>query len=150
MARRSSVKGAAKLRRTLRKVDVEISSELTAELAKAGALIAEDARANAPVRSGFLKKSIRFQLAKDGLSVRIGSFGGRTQRAHHAALVEFGTARGNRIAKDGSVYLHPGSAPHPWLMPAYQSHKRDVFRRIREKTIATLDKASRGHGSADE
>lgn len=146
MARRSSVKGAARLRQTLRKVSVTVTREITEALVEAGTVIARDAKNNAVKRTGKLKESIRYQVSRDGLSVRVGSFGGKSQRAYHAALVEFGTAPGPRKAKDGTTYQHPGSVARPWLLPAWEKHKRAAFAKIKQHTINALDEISRNHG----
>jgi HK97 gp10 family phage protein len=146
MARRSSVKGAARLRQTLRKTSVTVTREITQALTEAGELISRDAKNNAVKRTGRLKDSIRFAVSRDGLSVRVGSFGGKTQRAYHAALVEFGTAPGPRVAKNGQEYQHPGSAARPWLLPAWEKYKRGAFAKIKQATINALDEISRNHG----
>lgn len=145
---RSSVRGAAKLKRTLRRITADVTQEITEALVEAGDQISSAAKQAAPVRSGKLKTSIRYAVAKDGLSVRVGSFGGKSQRAYHAALVEFGTAPGPRKAKDGTSYQHPGSPARPWLLPAWERYKRGAFAKIKQATVNALETASRRHGEA--
>lgn len=143
-SRRSSVKGAAKLRRTLRALPDEITAEVFEELVASANAILADMVAAVPVDSGLLKQTLRVAINRRSLVARIGSFGGKTQRAPHAHLVEFGTASGpRRTGVGGTVYNHPGTAARPFMLPAYKKHRDEALRRIKSATVRTLDKASR-------
>jgi HK97 gp10 family phage protein len=143
--RRSSVKGAAKMRRTLRQLPNGITGEIADELEAVANRILGDMLAAVPVRTGDLKSKLRVQVHRERLIARIGTFGGKTQRSYHAHLVEFGTARGNRTAPGGGTYMHPGSPAQPFMLPAYKKNKQDGLTRIRRATLRALEKA-RGFG----
>ena len=132
MARRSTVKGAARLKRTLRKLPDAIKGQVVAVIAEAAeeihfeALSAYQASPH-PYATGNLVGKIRYEIAKDGLSARIGSFGSRRQRAPHVHLVEFGVSPHPIPMPGGGVIQHPGHAPTPFLFPAHKK-VRDRFR----------------------
>jgi HK97 gp10 family phage protein len=142
--RRSSVKGAAKLQRTLRQLPNGITAEVAEELEAVSNAMLADMKALVPVRTGDLKSKLRVQVNRERLVSRIGTFGGKSQRSYIAHLVEFGTARGNRTSPGGGVYLHPGSPAQPFMIPAYKKHRGEALGRIKRATIRALEKASRG------
>lgn len=145
--RRSSVKGAGRLRRTLRSLPSEITAEVGEAIAQVAEAMLADMKAAVPVRTGNLKEKLRVAVAKNGLSARIGTFGGKGQRAAHAHLVEFGTASGPRKSPSGATVNHPGTKAQPYMLPAYRKHRKDGFATIKRATIKVLDAASKGGGS---
>lgn len=142
-SKRRYVKGGARLRRTLRSLPEDIGSEVATVIRQVSELVVADAKAGAPLGdTGKLKTSLRYAVTKDGLSSRIGSFGGKYQRAYHAALVEFGSAPGLRKSAAGRYYDHPGTRAKPYLLPAWNRHKTRAFTLLKAATLEALERAS--------
>lgn len=156
MARRRRVSGSAKLRRLLRRLPEDAQNEVRKAVEAAAARVYDDALAampkpgENPYSTGDLRRKFRVAYDKDGLRARVGSFGGRRQRAAHAHLVEFGTAAGPRKAKDGSTYQHPGTPAEPFLIPAYKKNIRWNIFELRSAVERAMKKATAGSGGSDE
>lgn len=147
MARRSFVKGGAKLRRRLRRVPTEISAGVREIIAEESGLIHADAKVRMPApgvnpyATGELRRKFRVRLSRDGFTARIGTYGKR--RAAHGHLVEFGTAPHTIEMPDGQVLHHPGMKAQPFLLPAYAKRKRITGQRIAQAVRAALVRAGR-------
>jgi hypothetical protein len=63
------VEGLRELRRDLKKLSPEVNKQLGRELREVGKIVAADARARAPKRSGKYATSIRVYAAKSGVAV---------------------------------------------------------------------------------
>lgn len=68
------------------------------------------AQANAPVRTGFLRDSIDYEIQDDGVLFKVG--------AHYGIFVEFGTQ-----LQDAQ----------PYLIPAIQEHIQDLINIIKQE-----------------
>jgi hypothetical protein len=58
--------------------------------------------------------------------------------------VEFGSAPGQRKAKNGTLYRHPGSRAQPYLLPAWNKHKKHAFTLLKAATLKALERTSAG------
>lgn len=127
------IKGMAELHKALQELPVNIERNvLRGGLRAAGKVIADAARAQAPVHDGDLKKSIRVSMrtrSKAGwvnANVKAGD-----KVAYYAHMVEFGTARHwIRPKNRKSLFFaglarqaveHPGARPRPFMRPAFDA-----------------------------
>jgi HK97 gp10 family phage protein len=77
-----------------------------------------------------------FQVGPSSGFQRATEFGSR-RPANYAHLVEFGTAP---HLQPGRGVTHPGSAPHPFMAPAYYSTREQVVKRFGEKIGPEMEK----------
>lgn len=141
------INGSARLRKLLRDLPDDMQEDVRQAVALSADWILQDALRAAPVDSGFLKDSLRVALSKDKLVARVGSFGGKTQRAFYAALVEFGTAAGSRKARAGGTQEHPGTKPgQPYLLPAYEKNRQRAFKNMENAVKHALSLAAKSGG----
>ena len=117
--RTSRITGAREMSRVLSKLPPKIGGRVLANAVRAGArVIAKEAKARVPVRTGALKKSIAVRKAtgrrasRTGVRVHVGFLKPVSRRAH---LTEFGTAH---------------SAAQPFLRPAFDSRAPAALAKI--------------------
>lgn len=77
-----------------------------------------------------------FQVGPDSGYQRATQFGSR-RPVRYAHLIEFGTAP---HYQPGRGVVHPGTAPHPFLTPAYHSTKAEVVKRFGAKIGPEMEK----------
>lgn len=77
-----------------------------------------------------------FQVGPDSGFQRATQFGSR-RPVKYAHLVEFGTAP---HYQPGRGVTHPGSAPHPFMTPAYFATREEVVRRFGKKIGPEMEK----------
>jgi hypothetical protein len=148
--RKRRVQGETTLRSVLRNLPDALTEGIRKEIREAAELVHFEAMKRIPnehqnpYSTGDLSSKFRGAIDKGGLRARVGTFG--RNRARHAHLVEFGTAAGTRKDRYGNSYQHPGTPAHPYLVPAYQLHRVENFRRIKRAVVAALEAASRGDG----
>ena len=128
----AKINGLPELMKALEQLPEKLARNVLRGAFRAGAkVMAEDAQAAVPVRSGLLRDSIRVTTRVKGGrvsgTVRAGSKGGKARKiARHAHLVEFGTKAHTIRAKPGHHALaigvskveHPGARPKPFMRPA--------------------------------
>lgn len=127
----AKINGLAELMAALDQLPQKLARNVLRGAFRAGAkVMAADAQASVPVRSGLLRDSIRVTTRVKGGrvtgTVRAGSKGGKARKvARHAHLVEFGTAPhviqaqpGRALAVGVSKVQHPGARPTPFMRPA--------------------------------
>jgi len=139
MARKSGIVGLPNLRRVLRRLPKEATEDVRVAIDYASDKLVRDARARVAARSRRISSALRKVLSGDRFTARIGIIGVRAKKlAYFARWTEFGTAphslkkgsrRGGRgrsastLASQAGGW-HPGVAPHPFLIPAYEANKR--------------------------
>lgn len=126
------VKGLSELQKFLDQLPAKLEANVMRSALRAGAkVIQAEAKANVPVQSGELRKSIkvgtRLRKGKATASIRTKLF--------YARFVEFGT-RAHAISGDGGplafagIYVrtvnHPGAKPHPFMRPALDSQAQNA------------------------
>lgn len=97
------------------------------KIIKAGAeVILEQAKINAPVKSGTLKKSLKIVMRKKGTrsKARIGVQKGSD--GYYATFVEYGHGG-----------PHP-AGPHPFLAPAFDAKQEEAFKIIKQELADKL------------
>lgn len=97
------------------------------KIIKAGAeVILEQAKINAPVKSGTLKKSLKVVMRKKGTrsKARIGVQKGSD--GYYATFVEYGHGG-----------PHP-AGPHPFLAPAFDAKQEEAFKIIKQELADKL------------
>lgn len=97
------------------------------KIIKAGAeVILEQAKLNAPVKSGTLKKSLKVVMRKKGTrsKARIGVQKGSD--GYYATFVEYGHGG-----------PHP-AGPHPFLAPAFDAKQEEAFKIIKQELADKL------------
>jgi len=146
------ITGLSDLMKTLDELPAKLEANIVRGGLRAGCkVIADEAKALAPVHTGELRSSVRVSArikAAQGLvtaSVVVGS-----KKAWYAHLVEFGTAahliRGN-FKKDlsfGGVVRgaveHPGAKPNPFVRVAMDSKQEQAVQAMADYISARLDK----------
>jgi HK97 gp10 family phage protein len=133
---RIEVHGLAELKVKFDKLADDTKTRIANKMVKDGANeIVTLAKANAPVRTGTLRRAIRARKQrsqnKEITTYIVGYTQGKKAKndAWYGRLVELGT-KPHRIPKKGIARLyfrgkffssvqHPGAKPHPWLEPAF-------------------------------
>lgn len=114
-----------------------------------GRIIANEAKANVPAKTGKLKSSIR--VSSDGRKGRVESIvkaGGKGKKSFYAGFVEFGTAAHIIKAKNGGMLkfiagdgkkveikevMHTGAIAKPFMRPALDTKASEAIRAIGNK-----------------
>lgn len=168
MARRSGIRGVNRLRRTLRRIEPEMTEQARGAMKDGAEAIKLDAVARVPVDEGDLARSIDYTLGRDGLTAVIGpaakqvaSVGGRTSAG---AAFATGSRRVRRLSTRNKEALFQffkgywieygtkGSPEHnippmrarPYMGPAFDLNKDWMIARVRRGINAALERASRG------
>jgi HK97 gp10 family phage protein len=145
-----TIVGGRQLDAMLQSLPVKVEKNILRAALRAGAAVfREQAKANAPVESGALRRSIKVSVdSKSGRVTAKLKAGGKL--APHAQLVEFGTKPHTITAKKDSGLTvggnivssvdHPGAKPHPFLRPAFDTKPpaaiAAVGAKIRERLTA--------------
>lgn len=128
------MRGANKLRRTLKRMGPEATAEVRKVLADGTQLILFNARSRVPVDTGNLRYELEAKTSSDGMSGRIGLVGKKAKKAaFYGRFVEFGTKR---------------QAARPFLVPAYEQSKDWIMTNLRKALDRTLAKII-GQGGLD-
>jgi HK97 gp10 family phage protein len=161
MANLVNISGGKQLAEFLNQLPLKIERNIMRSALRAGAsVIAKEAKVNAPIKSGNLKKSIRTgSNSKKGYVEAYVAAGGKKSKdgklkkgAFYAQFIEYGTAahlikpknkkKLSFIAKDGNrvntfSVNHPGLQAKPFMRPALDSKGTQavaaVTARIRER-----------------
>ena len=118
------IKGFSELTDDIQKmadVFVDAGGEGLNRIVKKGAqAVLDQAKLNAPVRSGSLKNDLKIKMKKKGtrFKARIGVQKG--DKAYYATFVEYGHGG-----------PHP-AGPHPFLAPAFDAKKEEAFGIIKD------------------
>lgn len=112
------VKGLAELRRAVRKVDRDLDKDLTRGVRELGKRVRDRARANAPERSGALKRSVKHSVTAKAASVY--------SNLEYAYIIE----RGGRVGNGG---VFPRAKAYRYLDKAVTESRGDI-----DRTIADL------------
>lgn len=105
----SSVRGAAKLRRLIRRMPEAVQQEIVGSLDSWGRELGGAMRARTPRRRGTLLSRIRHKVFPKSLRMQVGLLGSRKvrQRLFYARILDLGrkgqSVRARRRRKDGSV-----------------------------------------------
>jgi len=165
MARRSSIRGDIRLRRTLRNIHKTMDNELKPEMEKAANRILETQRQLMPKDTGAAAAALTVYVSPSGLDAQIGIRGKRANgRFFYLRFIEYGTkgyiggkraGERNRRATNKSDGTHffgkypdiPARPAHPWLRPSMQVNRDYVMADIEAAVRRTLRKASQGVGN---
>jgi len=134
------VQGAARLRKVLRDLPATMTAEIRAAVRIGAEDILRTATALVPEKSGATSRALKIRYSRDKLAATIGTHDREAPLAH---LIEFGTAAGERTSAAGTKYQHPGTKPQPFLLPAYERHRRNAFRLMRAAVANSLRKAAK-------
>jgi len=129
------------------KIDVQGDRELARAIERAGAafrpevvhngllaggmLVANDAKAMAPYRTGTLRRSIHLESTEDLLTVKVGT------NVPYAARLEYGFT-----GKD-SLGRHYNQPARPYLRPAIENNRQRVREEVRRVILLQLRAAVR-------
>lgn len=165
MARRSSIRGDIRLRRTLRNIHKTMDNELKPEMEKAANRILETQRQLMPKDTGAAAAALTVYVSPSGLDAQIGIRGKRANgRFFYLRFIEYGTKgyiggkragdRNRRVTNksDGTNFFGkypdiPARPAHPWLRPSMQVNREYVMADIEAAVRRTLRKASQGVGN---
>lgn len=139
-----AIKGMDVLERKLKELEASVRSDVAERaLNKAGAVVAEEAKARAPVgRSGKGRESIghHYHMSDGYPAVSVGIHPGLRASAKDGFYLKFfETGTGPRQTKKGAN--RGGNPMRPWLRPALDQS----VGRVREVVIAEVDAEIRRH-----
>jgi HK97 gp10 family phage protein len=164
MADLINISGGKQLAEFLNQLPLKIEKNIMRSALRAGAsVIAKEAKLNAPVKTGNLKKSIRTgSNTKKGYVEAYIAAGGKKSKsnklkkgAFYAQFIEYGTAthfikpknkkKLSFIAKDGNLVNtlsvnHPGTQAKPFMRPALDSKGTQAVSAVTAKIRARLTK----------
>lgn len=136
MSSSERVKGLAELQHALDTLPPKLEVNVVRGGMRAGAkviLVAAQASASFTDRSGELRDTLRISTSSRSGVVKASVLAGaskRDRRGWYAPLVERGTAPHDIHAKPGSLLAigvshvrHPGASPHPFMVPAFDTHQ---------------------------
>lgn len=143
-----TIQGAAELAKALQDLPVKLEKNVLRGALRAGGKVFEaEAKRRVPVRSGKLRDSIRVSSRiRGGTIVTSVKAGGGKNKVFYAHLVEKGTAPHVIIAGGGSFtgkvlaagarilgfkVDHPGSAPRPFMRPAFDTQIEPALEAVR-------------------
>lgn len=128
MARKPGVYGASDLSRSMRRIG-QLTGGMNMSGVRARALVPmqeaakENLVANKSVHRKVLYNGIDIEHRSDDVTI-LGLKKGAAPIAH---LVEWGTAPHYQPNRNGGS-MHPGAAPHPFMVPAFEATKERVAR----------------------
>ncbi|MGI4717209.1 MAG: HK97-gp10 family putative phage morphogenesis protein [Janthinobacterium lividum] len=143
-----TIAGGRQLAEFLQQLPLKVEKNIMRAALRAGAaVIREEAKAQVPVDSGALRRSLKVSTStKKGRVTAKLKVGGRL--APHAHLVEFGTKphkikakRQQALSFGGTVARevdHPGAKPHPFMRPAFDSHSSEAIAAVASKVRERL------------
>ncbi|MFV3286883.1 HK97-gp10 family putative phage morphogenesis protein [Pseudomonas sp. NY15356] len=165
MARRSSLRGDIRLRRTLRNIHRTMDNELKPAMEDAANRILATQQQLMPKDTGAAAAALKVYVSPSGLDAQIGIRGKRdNRRFFYLRFIEYGTKgyigekrAGNRNKRatnksDGTHFFGkypdiPARPAHPWLRPSMQVNREYVMADIEAAVRRTLRKASQGVGN---
>ena len=138
-----NITGGAELARFMATLSAKVEKNIMRSALRAGAVVIRDeAKANVPVDSGLLKKSIRISGGSKGGTVT-GSVKVGGRKAPHAHLVEFGTRPHKIEPKDAEALAingtpfrsveHPGARPQPFMRPAFDAKAQQAIAAVADQ-----------------
>lgn len=165
MARRSSIRGDIRLRRTLRNIHKTMENELKPAMEQAAGRILATQQQLIPKDTGDAAAALRVYVSPSGLDAQIGIRGKRdNRRFFYLRFIEYGTKgymggkrAGNRNQRetnksDGQHFFGrhpdiPARPAHPWLRPSMDVNREYVMADLETAVRLTLRKASQGVGN---
>ena len=160
--------GVSKLRRTLRRLEPEITKGVKYELARGAQAIKDDAVRNfraidvPEIGTGELKRSISYQISRDGLTAVIGPEAKRaklskgifsnnassnTYKTKPAKAALWNIRKGYWVEFGTKGYPKGGIPPmpaRPWMNPAWDMNKDKLRERIRKEVAEAIGRESNG------
>lgn len=165
MARRSSIRGDIRLRRTLRNIHKTMDNELAPAMRQAADRVLATQRQLMPKDTGAAAAALKVYVSPSGLDAQIGIRGKRdNRRFFYLRFIEYGTKgytgskragdRNRRVTNksDGTHFFGkhpdiPARPAHPWLRPSMDVNREYVLADIEAAVRRTLRKASQGVGN---
>ena len=143
------VVGVVELRKALRDIDKDLAKELAAGLAEAADIVADEARAHVPRRSGRAADSIKVRKQSAGASLAVGG-----TKAPYYPWLDFGGTVGRGRVPGGAKKLaggatggHAGSVKRPFIQggryiyPALRHKEAQVKAKVDEVMARMATKA---------
>lgn len=130
---RTVVKGAARLRRKLKRMPDEIKAEVAAVIRDDAEIVLQEMRNRAPVspwwktrEQGHIRDALSLKITLGGLRARVGLLG-KTAKGlfFYGGFLEFGTRKMDK---------------QPFILPAWMSHRDRVRENVKRATGAALQK----------
>lgn len=145
-----SVKGLEDLAQVLKSFPEKVSRNILSKAVYAGAIVVRDAaRANAPVKTGKLRKSIKIRSArsKRGSMEKIfrvyaaAYYGHMVERGTKAHKIKHINVKALKIGKAFAIEVdHPGiQSPRPFLRPALDENTINIIEAMRVKLKAGIE-----------
>jgi HK97 gp10 family phage protein len=153
------VVGGRELRGKLRQLPEDLGDALGAAVLSGANVIRNEAKRQAPYRTGTLKRSINSEIVESSpyrATAKIGT------KLEYAAAIEFGSGLYGRkkapiiirpknkraLFWKGAKHpvkrvVHPGVKPHPYLVPAFEAKKGAAVKEIGAALRAILRKRAR-------
>lgn len=134
---RSHIRGLNRWNRWVDDLPEEVKEDAKVAVKEAGYMTEADAKQNAPVDQGDLRRSINTTIEENGMVAVVGT------NMDYALSVEFGSAPHTIKVKDakalsngqsffGKEVQHPGTQAQPFLTPAFVKNKAKLRRKLQE------------------
>lgn len=146
MARRrsSGLRGATRLRRVLRRIDPEATTELRTAIDEGAEAVLYDMIALTPRRTGDLARLLSYRVSRDGMQARVGLITKAAQRdGFYFRFLDVGT----------KGYPARNIPPQPALhirSQAMDLNRAWIIKRVEDGTSLALRRASKAGGSMDD
>lgn len=162
MARKSSIRGDFKLRRTLRNIHKTMDNQLKPAMQRAADQVLETQRALIPKDTGASAAALEAFVSKSGLDAQIGIRGKKDNNDFfYLKFIEYGTKgykggkragnrnRSDKNKSDGESFFGkypdiPARPAHPFLRPSFDLNRTDIISIIKRAIDQTLKRASEG------
>lgn len=164
--RRSRVQGVNKLRRTLKRIDPEVTADVKTAIREGAEAIQADAINLVPRDTGDLARSIDYRVSSDGLAAVVGPAARaaeivrrKTGSAFKAAQVRL-SARNKKLmfefykgwwiergTKGSPKRNIPPQPARPFMKPAFDLNESWILGRVKAGINKALDRASKGGGN---
>ncbi len=125
---RAGVRGVGRLRRMLRRLPDDVTSEIREAMHTIGGMVLREMLRRVRRDTGLGAGELRMQVARDGLSIKVGIIGRRSwKKAFHLIFQEFGTVK---------------ITAHPFLWPAVEAVRPKIVPIMNAAVDRALKKAA--------
>ena len=135
---RAGYRGVTKLRRTLRRIEPEVTIGIKNVMERAAKAIEVDMLIGIPQDTGDTASFISSKIARDGLTARIGFIGKKAVEGGYVArFIEYGT-------KGYPKRNIPAMPARPFMSPAFDANRDWIVKDAQQEIRSVLFDVSRG------
>lgn len=133
--------GVTKLRRTLRRLEPEVTIGVRNVLEKGAAAIEADMLINIPKDTGDTASFIQSKVARDGLTARVGFIDKKNREAgFKARFIEYGT-------KGSPKQNVPPQPARPFMAPAFDANRDWIVEAAKKEIGQVINEVAEGDGT---